>query len=120
MHVRLLKSWGDYRRRMRNGLQATPLPTIISAAGRPRPARVWFWKRKTWLCARSDDRYFRTLLHRIRERPVDKQQASDEKHRRFHKESGFFWRLLTCGITPHEQTKRPVVESPAGCNAPTI
>lgn len=36
-------------------------PTIISAAGRPAPGAYGSGSAKTWLCARSDDHYFRTL-----------------------------------------------------------
>ncbi|SUH37314.1 ATP-dependent RNA helicase HrpA [Salmonella enterica subsp. enterica] len=54
-----------------------------------------------------------------RERPVDKQQASDEKHRAFMIRSPIFWRLLTCGITS-ASNKRPCRRiNSAVCVAPT-
>ncbi|VEB59173.1 ATP-dependent RNA helicase HrpA [Salmonella enterica subsp. enterica] len=61
-------------------------PTIIPVAGRPRAlARMVLEAQKTWLCARSDDHYFRTLYSgSARAAQWIRQQASDEKHRRFH------------------------------------
>ena len=57
----------------------------------PRLQRVWCWKRKKHGCVREAMIITSALsIQDPRERPMDKQQASDEKHRRFHdKESDF-------------------------------
>lgn len=56
-----------------------------------------------------------------RERPVDKQQASDEKNTGVSMiRNPIFWRLLTCGITS-ASNKRPCRRiNSAVCVAPTI
>ena len=111
------KSWGDRHRRKRplsadaTGRQLAQLPID------PRLARMVLEAQKSGSVREVMIITAALSIQDPRERPMDKQQASDEKHRRFADKDSDFLAFVNLWDYLQEQQKRTLPASSAACAA---